>query len=198
MKYIGNCREWIKQEWVDRILNTDGDPCPLHQPENQQGSLEKQKILYSNFLKGGWNELNFVVNMYTPNKTSDLKGLDVTMPPLITTEGMNFHWWFVKTNPGQLTHWHYDPHTVMHSTAKRYWVAMQDYEPGHVFIWENGGFLSEYKSGDVYEFSEADLYHGVVNMGLTPRFTFQATVYEFGDEVPKAKYYEVDESSYPK
>lgn len=189
MKYIGNCKDWIEQEWIDRIMTTNGDPCPIHQPANQIGDHKKQIELYNNFVTAGWQDKDFVVNMYTQGITKEVLDLDITVPPIIPIEGRNYHWWFVKMNPGQVTHWHFDPHTIKHTTAVRYWMALQDYEPGHVFIWENGGFLDDYKAGDIYCFDFADLYHSVLNLGMIPKISFQMTVHEFGDEVHKEKFY---------
>ena len=84
---------------------------------------------------------------------------------------------------------HYDPHTKLQKTATRYWMAMMDYQPGHVFVYEGGNMMKNYKAGDLYSFDHADLMHGVTNLSMTPRLTFQFTTFEKGDKHIKKQFY---------
>lgn len=178
MKYIGNCKEWIHPDWIKRILETDGDICPLHQPSNQQGELPEQKELYKNFCSAGFDKRNFYVNMYTGGKTNDFSDFDVQPPKLINMDGKIWHWWFIKTMPGQLSHWHFDPHTVYYKNSERYWIALHDYQPGQIFTWKGGKLLTDFVAGDVFKFDEPHMMHGTANISMSPRYSFQCTVYE--------------------
>jgi hypothetical protein len=189
MKYLGNVKNWIDQRWIDRILTTPGDPVPIHQPLNQQGSHPKQIELYDNFCKAGFDKRHFYVNMYTGGRTKDILDLEVPVPPIINVEGKIFHWWFIKTMPGQLSHWHFDPHCILHKTAERYWVALHDYVPGQIFVWEGGNILTDFVAGDVYQFDYAALMHGTANISMTPRYSYQLTVYDADDRVEKKHFY---------
>jgi hypothetical protein len=180
MKYIGNCKEWIQPEWIDRILNTDGDVSPLHQPHNQIGELPEQKELYANFCRAGYDKRNFYVNMYSGGKTKDVLDFNVQPPDLIDMTGKVWHWWFIKTMPGQLSHWHFDPHTVFCKNAERYCIALHDYEPGQIFTWEGGHLHTNFVAGDVFKFDYPHIMHGTANISMSPRYNFQCTVYEPG------------------
>jgi hypothetical protein len=193
MKYIGNCKDWVQDAWIERILSTDGDISPIHQPQNQQGELPAQQELYKNFCNAGFDKRNFYTNMYTQDKTENILDLNVEPPEVIDMTGRVWRWWFIKILPGQLAHWHFDPHTVYCKNAERYWIAFQDYEPGHIFTWEGGNLLSNYVKGDVYKFDRATMMHGVANIGMTPKYSLQCTVHEPNEDAPyDKKYYSFD------
>jgi hypothetical protein len=189
MKYIGNYKEWVNPEWIERIKNSVGDECSIHQAANQQGDLPEQQELYRNFCKFGYDKKHFYVNMFTGGITKDILDFKVDPLPFINMEGKEWHWWFIKTLPGQLSHWHFDPHTVLHKNAERYWVALHDYQPGQIFIWEGGNLLTDFKLGDVFKFDYAAMMHGTANISFTPRYSFQCTVYDIEDRVHKNKFY---------
>jgi len=178
MKYIGNCKEWIQPWWIERILSTDGDISPLHQPQNQNGELPEQKELYKNFCSAGFDKRKFCVNMYTQNKTTDILDFKVEAPELIDMTGKVWRWWFIKTMPGQLSHWHFDPHTVYYKDSERYWIALHDYEPGQIFTWKGGKLLTDFVAGDIFRFDQPHMMHGTANISMNPRYSFQCTVHK--------------------
>jgi hypothetical protein len=75
--------------------------------------------------------------------------------------------------PGQFTPMHRDPHTI-DINCKRYWIPLQDYELGHIFIYKDQ-IITNYKKGDVYTYDDANEIHGAVNLGFTPRVILQIT-----------------------
>ena len=48
---------------------------------------------------------------------------------------------------------HTDPHTHDDQNCKRYWVPLQDFIPGHVFIYGNS-MVANYKRGDVFQYEK--------------------------------------------
>jgi hypothetical protein len=54
---------------------------------------------------------------------------------------------------------------------------MQDYKPGHVFIYENQLF-SNYKKGDVFLFESPESIHAAANVGFSPKLTLQVSCVE--------------------
>jgi len=190
MKYIGNCKEWIQPEWINTILETDGNITPIHQPQNQSGDLPEQQELYKNFCDAGFDKRKFYTNMYTENKTAGFLNFKVDPPKLIDMTGKVWRWWFIKTMPGQLAHWHFDPHTAFCKNSERYWIALQDYMPGHIFTWEGGNIMTNYVAGDIFKFDYAMMMHGIANISMVPRYTFQCTVHEPNEgEYYNKKYY---------
>ncbi len=184
MKYIGNYKEWINPAVLDRILTTDGDPTLLNQPKTWTGHPEHEDW-YRSFCNAGYDKKGFYCNMYM-SLTEDTK--DFTITPPIDIGDRKWYWWFIKFLPGSVACMHYDPHTKIMSTAKRYWMAMMDYHPGHLFVAE-GTMMKNYKAGDLWVFDNADMMHGVTNLSMIPRVTFQFTTFEEGDEHTKKKFY---------
>ena len=69
------------------------------------------------------------------------------------------YWWITKLLPGQMMPMHTDPHTHEEQTCKRYWVPLQDYVPGHVFIYGES-MMQNYKRGDVFQYENSTDEHG--------------------------------------
>lgn len=185
MKYLGNFKEWIQPGLLERIVSTSGDPTLLNQPLTWVGHPEHE-AWYKTFCEAGYDKRSFYSNMYN-EKTADIKDFNITPP--IDIGDKDWSWWFIKFLPGSVACMHYDPHTKIYQTAKRYWMAMMDYHPGHVIVYEGGNMMTNYKAGDLWEWDNADLLHGVVNLSMIPRATFQFTTTERGDYHDKVKYY---------
>jgi hypothetical protein len=72
---------------------------------------------------------------------------------------------------------HTDPHTHDFKNCKRYWIAMQDYVPGHIFQYKDE-ILTNYKKGDIFQYPDANEIHGAANISYTKRLTFHFSTYE--------------------
>ena len=163
MKYIGNYSTWIKEEWVDIILSKDGQARPRDWP--QASAVESAE--YSIYETAGY-DLS-AVNWWVYEHT-DLR-VDI-IPPWTSSK---IHWWFTKMMPGQFMPVHTDPH-AHDQPCNRYWMPLQDYEFGHVFLYNNR-MVSDYKKGDVYMFDNERDMHGAANIGHTPRIMLLITEY---------------------
>jgi hypothetical protein len=86
-------------------------------------------------------------------------------------------WWFIKLLPGQMQPMHIDPHLVEVENPIRYTMFLEDFTPGHIFVYDDK-IMSNYKAGDVYEWSDPMTIHGVVNIGFTTRYTLQVTYHD--------------------
>ena len=86
-----------------------------------------------------------------------------------------YHWWITKLYPGQFMPMHSDPHTH-ERPCNRYWVPLQDYEPGHVFIYKDN-LMTNYSAFDVFKYDHEQDMHGAANIGHTPRVVLQVTEY---------------------
>jgi hypothetical protein len=56
-------------------------------------------------------------------------------------------------------------------------MPFQDYKPGHIFMYENQ-VITNYKAGDVWEYTDSGALHGAANIGHTPRIVLQISTYE--------------------
>jgi hypothetical protein len=91
----------------------------------------------------------------------------------------DFLWWGIKMKPGNFMPVHRDPHTMdpVYHHCKRYWMALQDWEPGHIFMYDRE-VLVDYKKGDVFAYPDAQEIHCACNIGNTTRLTFHFTTYD--------------------
>ena len=88
-----------------------------------------------------------------------------------------YHWWITKMLPGNFMPMHTDPHTLYESNSKRFWMPWQDWQPGHIFMYENK-VITDYKAGDVWEYENSAALHGAANIGFVPRIVLQVSSYE--------------------
>lgn len=172
MKLIGNYKDWITPQLWKILSTNDGDRTPVWQPDRWQGNdiLDNARRL----AETAYGHRNHDFQMFT-HKTECLKDYNITMPIPITRSCHN--WWFVKYYPGQMQPMHYDPQVTEVKNALRYTMMLQDYQPGHVYIYDNV-LLTDYKAGDLFEWPSAMIYHGAVNISYEPRYTLQLTMYD--------------------
>ena len=161
MKYLGNFLNWVDPLWRKLVLETNGQARPRDWPaETAIESAEYQKAQdagYDLTAVHWWvyekQNLNIEVNPpWCSGKTS---------------------WWITKLLPGQFMPMHTDPFTH-YQNCKRYWVPLQDFSPGHLFIYNNT-LIKDYKAGDVYEYYNSKDIHGAANIGHEPRVVLQVT-----------------------
>ncbi len=168
MKYVGNYKDWIKPEWLEYMANNDGEKHPKLDPA-EYGKVNSVAKLR----ECGYDVDNSIFwHSFEPTTLP----FDIT-PPLVVDGKVD--WWFVKMKSGNFIPFHRD-HAPRNEcdglTARRFWMPLQDYVEGHVFIMENE-LVKDYKMGDVFEYAD-DGRHGVFNlsMGVT-RYTFNFNFY---------------------
>lgn len=158
MKYIGNFSEYIKDEWVDEVLALPREwPRPFCEKSNEHERLSKAGYDLSH---SHWA----VVEPYHVN-------FQIEFPFLTHVT----QWWIARLFPGQFMPMHIDPHPD-NQQGNFYWIPMQDYHPGHIFIIEDE-FIKDYKKGDVYAFNNLRDYHGSSNIGMIPKLTILVAEY---------------------
>jgi hypothetical protein len=79
--------------------------------------------------------------------------------------------------PGNFMPMHMDPHTVQQQNADRFWIPLQDWQPGHIFMYEDY-VTTNYKKGDIFQYANSAALHGAANIGSTPRVVLQITLHE--------------------
>jgi hypothetical protein len=163
MKFIGNFKDWIKPEWIEYLLQHDGTKRPSGGENPECNEFSKAPIVGYDLTKTYWYH-------YT-NHTFPFE----VVPPIETQNNM---WWFIKMLPGNFMPMHRDPHITQDDKKEcvRYWMPLQDYEPGHIFVY-NKQMMVDYNMGDLWAYSDANELHGACNIGYNPRLTFQFTSY---------------------
>jgi hypothetical protein len=166
MEYIGNYSDWIKKEWILELLNNSGTPRPSggKTPDTKEEKIEYQKAIEAGYSENEtyffmFDKDNFKFNLF---------------PPFVQS---NYHWWITKMMPGNFMPMHVDPHTLYEPNSQRYWMPLQDYSPGHIFMYENL-VITDYKAGDVYRYKTSSAIHGAANIGHVPRVVLQVSTHE--------------------
>jgi hypothetical protein len=159
--YRGNYADWINPIWREMVLTTEGQARPRDWPP--ETAIESAE--YSKAQNAGYDLT--AVNWWVYEK----KDLAIEINPPWCTGKVS--WWITKLMPGQFMPMHTDPFTH-YDACKRYWVPLQNYEYGHLFVYRNI-VLTTYNTGDVYEYVNSQDIHGAANIGHTPRVVLQVT-----------------------
>lgn len=165
MKYIGNYIEWINPNWVKHVLEHQGTGRPGN---GKKPDSEAELIEYAKARLAGYQDDAIYFWMFDKNH------LTLTTPPFI--QG-NYHWWITKMLPGNFMPMHIDPHTLYQPNSKRFWMPLQDWQIGHIFMYKDT-VITNYKAGDVWEYEDATAIHGAANIGHTPRIILQVSTHE--------------------
>ena len=173
MNYVGNYKDWISDELMNHLKENTGDTRPVWQPERWQGHPLLDE--YREKCRAGYAHRNHDFQQFNPG-TECMKNFPITLPAFPEIR-KNCHWWFIKLLPGQMQSMHIDPHLVEVKNPIRYTMYLQDYHPGHIFVWDDR-INSNYKAGDVYEWSDPMIVHGPANIGYNTRYTFQITMHD--------------------
>ena len=167
MKFLGNFKHWIRPDWLEFVLNNRGMGRP--RDGKKPDSLEEE-LEYTKARNAGYKDDSVYFWMF--DKTT--VDFSIPQPPFIHNE---FHWWITKMLPGNFMPIHIDPHTLIEKNSERFWIPLQDYEPGHIFLYENQ-IITDYKAGDVWKYENSSALHGAANIGYTPRIILQISTYE--------------------
>lgn len=172
-EFIKNEKDWVTDELMNHLLTSNGDKIPVWQPDRWSGhpTLDKFRESARPFFE---KETPYFQQFNTRSK--DMQGFEITLPELPKVR-KHCHWWFVKYLPGQMQTMHIDPHLVEVSNPVRYTMFLQDYEPGHIFVFDD--FLAtNYKKGDLFEWSDPECIHAACNLSYNIRYTLQITLHD--------------------
>jgi len=161
MQFVGNYINIIPEGLIDYLLNNKGQPRPNTIPDKHV----KEYDTYAQGVAVGYDLSGTYWHIF--------ESQDVPMTITPTWTKGDVHWWITKMMPGDIMPMHEDPPTLKHD-CKRYWMPLQNYEPGHVFIIKDE-LITNYSAGDVFVYDVAQDNHGAANIGYTPRFVLQVT-----------------------
>jgi len=174
MKFYGNYKNLIKQEWIDKILNTKGieiSPWTDHDESNKSNEIDLDQTLVQNeeqqelYTGGVYGDSLVMAEIFDQRN----------IPFYLDLGDLNYFltgdWWIVKQKPGQFMPLHRDTPNSYNNNY-RFWMPWTDYQQGHVFIHEEK-FIKNYQCGDLYRYNKDNDLHGSVNIGLTSRIVLQ-------------------------
>lgn len=168
MKYIGNYSNWLNPNWLNELVVSSG----IGRPQNgKRPDSPEEEREYAKARAAGYKDDAVYFWMFDKDNVS----FDLPQPPFI--ENAKFHWWITKMLPGNFMPVHIDPHTEYEKNSKRYWIPFQDWEPGHIFVYEDQ-VITNYKAGDVWCYENSTALHGAANIGHTTRIILQISTYE--------------------
>lgn len=162
MQFIGNFK-FINDCWITEVLSKEGQARPRDWPAINAVESEE----YKKALEAGYDIT--AVHWWVYEKQDVSFNVDL---PFVKGD---YHWWITKLMPGQFMPMHSDPHTYDRK-CKRYWIPLQDYHSGHIFIL-NDTMICHYKKGDVWLYNSSHDVHGAANIGHIPRIVLQVTEY---------------------
>ena len=167
MRYLGNYKDWIKPEWINELISNQGTarPCNGKRPDSPEEHTE-----YATARAAGYKDSDTYFWMFDKNNLP----FDLPTPPFVTGK---YHWWITKMLPGNFMPMHIDPHTQYENNSNRYWMALQDWKPGHIFMYQDQ-VITNYLAGDVYVYDDPTALHGAANIGHTPRLVLQVSTYD--------------------
>lgn len=166
MELVGNFKEYVKQEWIDTILNSRGMGRPA---EGKTPDSPEEENEYRKALSAGYKSSDIYFYMFDKSNTA----FNLELPFI----DKKYHWWITKMMPGNFMPMHVDPHSLYQTNSERYWMPWQDYHPGHIFLYEDT-LVSNYKMGDLYRYDNSAALHGAANIGHVPRIVLQISTYE--------------------
>ena len=181
MKYIGNFKDWLKPEWVEYVLANEGKPQPKYefQQNDLLGAIEREeRAEFCEFQKKyeavGYKHDSLLYYLFDQGNFP----FEVPLPPFVNLkEGQGYYWNLFKYHPGNLLPVHSDKATKWENNCERYWMSWLDWQDGHILIYQDQ-MIAPYKAADAYKFTDPFGTHGAANIGLTPRITFQVTIFD--------------------
>ena len=172
MKYIGNFIDRIPAGLIETVLSDPGDLTPVYQPDKWSDRKEYDDARVS-LENAGYPALDYHFHQYTKNTACIQPYVDQIDFRFDLDDFLHeFHWWFIKLDPGEMQPMHFDPHVLDTHTCNRYTMMLTDFEDGHIFTYGDV-LLNNYKAGDLFLWPDSMVLHGVANIGMRPRLSLQ-------------------------
>lgn len=172
-KFIKNEKNWVTPELMNHLEIHTGDTIPVWQPERWTGHpvldefREKARPFFENNTPY-FQQFNI--------RSKDMENFPINLPEFPNTRS-KMHWWFIKLLPGQMQTMHIDPHLMDVKNPIRYSMFLQDYIPGHIFMFDDF-MATNYKAGDIFEWNDPECIHAAVNVSYDIRYTLQVTYHD--------------------
>lgn len=179
---VDNFKSWIDNQWIDFLLHNHGDVLPKDF-KDLDSSASIDDVIWDEHVQSafqGWDRTKIKCHSFRKHNFP----FEVHLP--IASEDKKFEWFFIKLLPGmgQPIHMDVPPNgrkfvdriPVSDPSVTRYWMPLQDYEKGHVFIYEEK-LICNYKKGDLFRYHDEMAWHGPCNTSNNIRLTFNFTIW---------------------
>lgn len=91
--------------------------------------------------------------------------------------GKNLLTWYSRFGPGEGVPFHRDSNDEFlespTDTIARYVLFLQDWIPGHIFLYQDKKMLTDYKAGDLFLYKDPNVLHAACNLSNSVRVTYQ-------------------------
>lgn len=91
--------------------------------------------------------------------------------------GKNLLTWYSRFSPGQGIPLHSDSNgeflEAPTDNVARYVLFLQDWIPGHIFLYQDKNMLTDYKAGDLFLYNDPYESHAACNLSNSVRVTYQ-------------------------
>lgn len=176
MKFVANYADWIPEGFLDYLETLDTGRVVVWDEEREWNGhplIEKYKGLAKPNYAGkvhAWHQWFGV--------SDEIQSQNIKLPELPVSRDKTL-WWAVRLRPGEFQPTHADPHLYGTSDPVRYTLFLQDWEPGHIFVYDTDKTVVNYKAGDLYEWNPEDVFelHGAANISYKSRYTIQIAMY---------------------
>jgi hypothetical protein len=172
MIFLGNYKDWISRDLLDTLISETGKKVPVWQPDKWKDHPTLDE--FREKTRPGYSEKDYYFHQFN-SASPELEKFDIDLNKLPIEENESY-WWFIKLYPGEFQPMHIDPQLVYAKSPQRYTLFLQDWQPGHIYTWENQ-MITDYKAGDFFKWEDPMCIHGAVNIGFEPRLTLQITTY---------------------
>lgn len=156
MKHIGNQNHWIPEELLKTITTTQGVTKSLYNEPTL--SDRYRKLAEPWFSSGQQTYQEFSV---------DLAFDDLQLPEV----RKHITYSIIKLNPGQLQFLHNESFDKTKNPV-RYTMFLTDWSIGHIFEYGDE-MLSEFKKGDIFQWTDPEIEYCLVNIGYDPAYFLQ-------------------------
>lgn len=168
ISYIGNYLKCIPSHWASIVVKNKGEVRPNEKMIMTPDVRRQFKV---------WDDAGYLDNPCVRWElfTGYYIGEELDLSLFDFCNNKKVDWWIVKLDPGRFFPMHRDTIKEHQTNSKRYWIAMEDYKWGHVFL-DDDYALRDYKKGDVFLFDNG--LHGAVNVGLEPKISLQILTWD--------------------
>jgi hypothetical protein len=175
MKYVGNFSDWITPELIAHLDKTDIGQTHIWDEDRWTGHPILEK--YKNLARPGYStRTDWFQQFFKMSSVWNEFPVNVPIDQLPEKRNQCF-WWIIKLQPGQFQPVHVDPHLTGAVRPKRYAMFLQDWEPGHIFLYDDQ-IITNYKAGDTYDWEDEFIEHAAGNIGFNNRYTLQIAMHD--------------------
>jgi hypothetical protein len=147
---IGNCKNWLKDEWTEYAMTHKG----------RTPHAYKDSDTYNQWLKWGYKKHLINSHSFEPGNFP----FEMPFPLDVEHNKSDYNYTITRYNPGEFVPYHVD---FVQEYAIKLWISLQDYQPGHIFIYKSE-ILTDYKKGDMFIF-DGNSSHLAGNIGISQR-----------------------------